>query len=306
MKFSAQVSCYRTDWDDIRAVVKAMEAGRWHGLYHADHFVPPLAPRSDEPLPAYEAFSLIAAAAAMTERLELGHLVLGNTYRSPGLVAKMAGTIDHISHGRFTLGIGAGWFKREHEAYGWDFPPMKERSDRLEEAACLLRALFMANEPIDYDGRYYSLEAAPLSPGGFGGRPIPIMIGGTGEQRTLRTLAMYGDILNVDGFAGKGMSVELFTHKVAVLERHCEQVDRDPAEIRHTALVPTMLTDDQGKADRFIEAIGPNTVAGTASYIIDRLGELAEIGVDEVMVGRLPNDPSEFQRFDEEVLAVFD
>ncbi|MCP3989638.1 MAG: LLM class flavin-dependent oxidoreductase [Actinomycetia bacterium] len=306
MKFSAQVSCYRTDWDDIRAVVEAMEAGRWHGLYHADHFVPPLAPRSDESLTAYEGYSLIAAAAAMTERLELGHLVLGNTYRSPGLVAKMAGTIDHISHGRFTLGIGAGWFKREHEAYGWDFPSMKERSDRLEEAACLLRALFTANGPIDYDGHYYTLDAAPLSPGGFGGRAIPIMIGGTGEQRTLRTLALYGDVLNVDGFAGKGMSVELVTHKAAVLERHCEQVDRDPAEIRRTALVPTMLTDDQDRADRFITAIGPNTVAGAATYIVDRLGELAEVGVDEVMFGRLPNNPTEFQRFEEEVLAVFD
>ncbi len=305
MKFSAQVSCYRTEWDAIRAVIGQMEAGRWHGLYHADHFVPPLAPRADEPLPAYEGYSLIAAAAAITERLELGHLVLGNTYRNPALVAKMAGTIDHISHGRFTVAIGAGWFQREHEAYGWTFPPMRERSDRLEEAAALLRLLLGSGGAVDFSGRYYRLDQAPLSPGGYGGRGIPLMIGGTGERRTLRTLAMYGDVLNVDGFARMGMSAELYQHKLDVLESHCERVGRDPGEIRRTALVPTMLTDNEERAAEFIELIGPKTIAGSADYIVQRLGELERLGVDEVMFGRLPNDPAEFKRFEDEVIAQF-
>jgi alkanesulfonate monooxygenase SsuD/methylene tetrahydromethanopterin reductase-like flavin-dependent oxidoreductase (luciferase family) len=306
MKFSAQVSCYRTSWDDIRAVVETMEAGRWHGIYHADHFVPPLAPREDEPLTAFEGYSLIAGVAAMTERLQLGHLVLGNTYRNPALVAKMAGTIDHISHGRFLVAIGAGWFKREHEAYGFDFPPLQERSDRLEEAAALLRALLGGDGPTDYNGTYYQLDQAPLSPGGFNGRRIELMIGGTGEKRTLRTLARYGDVLNVDGFAGGGMSLELYRHKANVLEGHCEQVGRDPSEIRHTLLVPTMLTDDPAKAGRFIEVIGPDTLAGSAEYITDRLSAFVDAGVDEIMFGRLPNKPEIFEQFDHEVLAAFD
>jgi alkanesulfonate monooxygenase SsuD/methylene tetrahydromethanopterin reductase-like flavin-dependent oxidoreductase (luciferase family) len=306
VKFSAQVSCYRTTWDDIRSVVELMDAGRWHGLYHADHFVPPNAPRDDEPLTAFEGFTTLVASASITSALELGHLVLGNTYRNPGLVAKMAGTIDHISHGRFTLAIGAGWFKREHEAYGWTFPEMRERSDRLEEAAALLKALFAGDGPVDYRGKYYSLDDAPLSPGGYEGRRIPIMIGGTGPTRTLRTLAMYGDVLNVDGFARRGMSVELYREKQDVLARHCEKIGRDPAEIRNTALVPTMLTTDQSAADAFIELIGPNTIAGTGDYIVQRLGELAEIGVDEVMFGRIPNTPGDFQRFEEDVIAQFD
>jgi alkanesulfonate monooxygenase SsuD/methylene tetrahydromethanopterin reductase-like flavin-dependent oxidoreductase (luciferase family) len=306
MKFSAQVSCYRTSWDDIRAVVETMEAGRWHGIYHADHFVPPLAPREDEPLTAFEGYSLIAGVAAMTERLQLGHLVLGNTYRNPALVAKMAGTIDHISHGRFLVAIGAGWFKREHEAYGFDFPPLRERSDRLEEAAALLRALLGGDGPTDYNGTYYQLDQAPLSPGGFNGRRIELMIGGTGEKRTLRTLARYGDVLNVDGFAGGGMSLELYRHKANVLEGHCEQVGRDPSEIRHTLLVPTMLTDDPAKAGRFIEAIGPDTLAGSAEYITDRLSAFVDAGVDEIMFGRLPNKPEIFEQFEHEVLAAFD
>ena len=136
-----------------------MEAGRWDSLWFADHYLPPPGRREDEPLAAYEAFSLIAAAAGMTERLGLGHLVLGNTYRNPALVAKMATTVDQISHGRFVLGIGAAWFQREHEAYGWNFPSMRERSDRLEEACAMLRALFTADGPVDFDGHYYQFDA---------------------------------------------------------------------------------------------------------------------------------------------------
>ena len=305
MKFGAQVSCYRTTWDDIRAVIETMEEGRWHSLYHADHFVPPNAPRSDEPLTAYEGYSLIAAAAAMTERLRLGHLVLGNTYRNPALVAKMAGTIDQISHGRFTLAIGAGWFQREHEAYGWSFPSMRERSDRLEEAAELIHLLFTSDGPVTFEGQYYQLDDAPLSPNGLQ-QPIPLLIGGTGPKRTLRTLAMYGDVFNLDGFARRGMSVELLREKREILEQHCERIGRDPAEIRVTMLVPTKLTDDQREADEFVELIGPKTVAGSADYIVQRLGEFVDEGVDEVMFGRLPNTSADFQRFEEEVIAQFD
>ncbi len=304
--FGAQVSCYRTTWDEIRAVIDAMEAGRWYSLYHADHFVPPNSPREDEPLTAYEGYSLIAAAAAITERLRLGHLVLGNTYRNPALVAKMAGTIDQVSHGRFTLGIGAAWFTREHEAYGWTFPEMRERSDRLEEAAQLIRQLFTADGPVTFEGQYYRLDDAPLSPNGVQQPNIPILIGGTGPTRTLRTLAMYGDVFNLDGFARRGMSIELLDEKWSALERHCERLGRDIGEIRKTILMPTKLTDDQTEADAFVELIGPRTVAGSTSYIVDRIGEFVEAGVDEIMFGRIPNDPAEFQRFEEEVIAQFD
>ena len=187
MKIGAQVSCYLTSWDDIRAVVETLEAGRWHSVYHPDHFVPPNRPGVTEAETAYEAFTSMAAIASITDRLKLGHLVLGNTYRNPGLVAKMAGTIDHISHGRFILAIGAGWFKREHEAYGWDFPSVRERSDRFEEACALIRALLTSESPVTHEGQYYSLDNASLSPGSAQEPHIPIMVGGMGERRTLRT-----------------------------------------------------------------------------------------------------------------------
>jgi alkanesulfonate monooxygenase SsuD/methylene tetrahydromethanopterin reductase-like flavin-dependent oxidoreductase (luciferase family) len=309
MKFGAQVSCYLTTWDEIRAVVETMEAGRWYSMYHADHFVPPNRPGAGEYEPAYEGYSTIAAVASITNRLRLGHLVLGNTYRNPALVAKMAGTIDHISHGRFQLGIGAAWFQREHEAYGWDFPSMRERSDRFEEACSLIRALFTSDSPVDFEGQYYRLDGASLSPGSVQEPHIPILVGGTGETRTLRTLAMYGDVFNLDGFAARrdgGMSLDLYRRTIEVLNRHCGAVGRDPGEIRHTVLVPTKVSDDKAEVDEFIEAIGPGTIAGTAEYVIDRVGELVDEGVDEIMFGRLPNDPQEFQRFEEEVIAAFD
>ena len=305
MKFGAQVSAYRTSWDDIRSVVETMDAGRWSSVWFADHFVPPNRARSEEPLPAYEAMALAGAAASITETLRIGHLVLGNTYRNPAHVAKIAGSIDHISHGRFVLGIGASWFQREHEAYGWNFPSMKERQDRFQEAMQLLRALIHAEEPVDFQGRYYSLDDAPLSPGSYDA-PIPLLVGGTGEKRTLRTLAMYGDILNLDGWAGKGVSAELLRHKLDVVEKHCADVGRDPAEITPTVLVPVRLTDDPASAERFIAAIGPNTVAGPADYVVQRVGELIDTGAQEIMFGVLYNTPDDFQRLDEEVIAAFD
>lgn len=251
---------------------------------------------------------MIAAAAGITQRLRLGHLVLGNTYRNPALVAKMATTVDQISHGRFTLGIGAAWFQREHEAYGWDFPSMKERSDRLEEACALLRALLTAEGPVDFNGRYYRLDQAPLSPGSYQKPHLPILVGGTGERRTLRTLAMYGDIFNLDGWARGPMTADYYHHKIGVLERHCEQVGRDPAEIKRTILMPVMVTDDETAAANFIasRSLGAGTAAGPKAYVIERIGEFIEAGVDEIMfAGLVTSQIEQYHRFNEEILAAF-
>ena len=153
MKFGVLIIPSRTTWDEIRTSIETMEAGRWNSLWFTDHFVFSV-PRSkatpeEEQLPIYEGFTTVAVAAGMTKRLKLGHLVLGNPYRNPALVAKMATTLDQASEGRYTLGLGAGWFQREHEAYGWVFPSMKERQDRFQEACELIRMLFTANGPIN-------------------------------------------------------------------------------------------------------------------------------------------------------------
>ncbi len=313
MKFGVSVASYSTTWDDISAAIETLEAGRWDSLWFPDHFVPPLAGRGAESQPIYEAWTLISAAAGMTEKLRLGHLVTGNTYRNPALAAKMATTVDQISRGRFTLSLGAAWFRREHEAYGWAYPSARERQDRFEEACALIRALFTAEGPVDFQGRYYSLDSAPLSPASVQKPHIPIMVGGLGERRTLRTLAKYGDVWNLDGFAvGRedarrlgGMSLDLYRRKISVIERHCEDAGRDPGEIKHTVFMPTRLTDDQAEADEFIQRVGPGTVAGTAEYIIDRVGEFVEAGVAEIMFAPRPTDVESLRRLDEEIVAAF-
>jgi alkanesulfonate monooxygenase SsuD/methylene tetrahydromethanopterin reductase-like flavin-dependent oxidoreductase (luciferase family) len=306
LKFGVQVNCYRTTWDEIRASIETLESGRWHSVWFADHFMPPRGSPEEERLTAFEGWTLSAVAAGMTERLELGHLVLGNTYRNPALVAKMAATLDQAAKGRLVLSLGAAWCEREHQAYGWDFPSMKERQDRLEEACELIRRLFTADGPVDYRGTYYRLEQAPLSPGCYRKPHIPIMVGGMGERRTLRTLAMHGDIFNLDGWAGEGMSLELYRRKIGVLERHCEAAGRDPAEIRRTLLMPISVTDDQPTAERFDAILGPGAVAGPRSYVIDRIGEFADDGVDEIMFGAIPTgDVEALQRIEDEIVAAF-
>ena len=307
MKFGAQVGCYRNKWDDIANVVDVMEKGAWDSIWFADHYLPPPGRKEEEHLTAHEGYSVSAAVAAMTKKLRIGHLVLGNTYRNPALAAKMAGTIDHISHGRFTFSIGAAWFKREHEAYGWEFPSMKERQDRLEEACRLVRQLFRSSDPVTFQGDFYVLDDAPFSPGSFD-KPIPIMVGGTGPKRTLRTLAMYGDIFNLDGWAGGPMTKDYMDHKWGILEKHCEEVGRDIDEISKTVLMPTLLSDDPAKIDSMMKGrrLGEGSAVGSKNYVIDRVGEIIESGVDEIMFGGLQTEtPEEFERFEKEVLTAF-
>ncbi len=314
MKFGASVSSYTTSWDEISGAIGTMESGRWESIWFPDHFIPPAAWKGAEDQPIFESWSLLAAVAGMTTKLRMGHMVSGNTYRNPGLVAKMATTIDQISQGRFILSVGAAWFKREHEAYGWDFPSLGERSNRFEEACQLIHELFTATEPVDFDGKYYTLDKAPLSPAAVQNPHIPIMIGGMGEKRTLRTLAKYGDIWNLDGFAvGKeenerygGMSLQLYKHKVEVIEKHCEDVGRDPSEIKYTISMPIKLSENTDETELFIDQVGSGTVAGTADYIIHRVGEFIEAGVDEIMFSPRPSNSESLQRLDEEVLSAFD
>ena len=303
--FGSQLVNEKATWEDITAVLEVMERGRWTSVYAYDHFIPPWHFTADveehEFLDTLEGWSLLAAAAAVTRRLKLGVLVSGNTYRHPALLAKMAATVDVVSGGRVMLGIGAGWNIREHEAYGWAFPSLRERSDRLEEACELIRLLFHSapDERVDYDGRYYTLKQAAFAPKGAGIAPIPIMVGGTGERRTLRTLAMHGDIMNVIA------SPERLAHLSRVLARHCDDVGRDPSEIPKTVHVPIRIVRDESKAKR-IRGDDDWSMVGSPQYVIDRIGDYLEVGVTEFTPQIRPQRPEVYQELDEEVFAAFD
>jgi len=304
MQFGAQLVNYFTTWEETLSTIKVVEAGRWHSLWFSDHFLPPVPGAGLDSRPALESWSMITAAATVTKRLRLGILVTGNTYRNPALLAKMASTVDQISNGRLILGIGAAWYKREHEAFGWEFPGVRERCDRLEEAVELIKMLFTAEGPVDYNGRYYKLNEAYLSPTCTQKPHVPIMVGGNGEKRTLRTLARFGDICNID-FNLPG-SPELFKHKLEVVERHCEDIGHDPAEIKKTMLIPLRIENDEKKAAELRKGRGEWVLFGSISFIIDRIQQYIDAGAEEIMFGGVPSKPKLFKFIDEEILSAFD
>ncbi len=175
-----------------------------------------------------EGNAVLAALGARTSSINLGLLVGGVTYRNPALVAKLTTTIDIISGGRAVLGIGAAWFEAEHRAYGYDFPPLKERFERLEDALNITRMMF-TQDVATYAGKHYHVENAFNNPKPIRG-DIPILIGGSGERKTLRFVAKYADGSNLFG------DVERVKHLLGVLEGHCEDVGRDPGEITKTRM----------------------------------------------------------------------
>ncbi len=304
MQFGAQLVNYLCTWDDTLATIKVVEDGRWHSLWWSDHFLVPAVGSGTENRESLEGWSLITAAAAITDRLKLGLLVTGNTYRNPALLAKMAATVDHISHGRYILGIGAAWYTQEHAAYGWTFPGLKERCDRLEEALEVIKLLFNAgDDTVDYQGKYYNLDKAPLSPPCAQTPHLPILVGGNGEKRTLKTCAKYDDICNID-FNNPG-GPDVFKHKINVLQRHCEDIGRDPAEIKKTMLIPMRLVDDDKQAQE-LRRQRPWALTGSPSYCIDLLGQYIDAGAEEIMFSSVPTRASYFARIDSDVLSAFD
>ena len=301
MIFGAQFPQYNIDWPDIVKLVQTVETGRWQSMWLSDHFLPPGVGGHGT---ALEVWTLLAGLAMKTERLRLGILATGNTYRNPAHLAKIATTLNHMSGGRVELGLGAAWYEQEHSAYGWDFPSLKERSDRLEEATQLISMLFHKDdeELVNFSGNYYQLKGAPMSPNSSQDGPIPILIGGNGEKRTLRTVARYADASNLDFWRPGG--VDVYKQKQEVIDRHCEDCGRDPAEVRRTVCIPTRIFDTE-EAFKKSEGGKPWYNWGTINMIQDYVGEYIEAGADEFMMCGIGNNPHVWERLDAEVLSVF-
>jgi F420-dependent oxidoreductase-like protein len=201
----------------------------------------------DEPM--LEGWSVLAALARETTRVRLGTLVTGVTYRNPALLAKQVTTLDTISSGRAILGLGAAWNEVEHEGYGYDFPPIRERMDRLEEALQIIKAMFTEQRPT-FTGKHYRIDQAfnvprPVQPGG-----PRILVGGGGEQRTLRIAAKYADMTHWFALGLDGLK-----HKTEVLERYCEEIGRDPTTIERTAGAPVIVTESESQGKAILEQI---------------------------------------------------
>jgi len=214
----------------------------------------------------FEGWTMLAHAAAVTDRITLGTLVTGVTYRHPGILVKTATTLDVLSGGRSWFGVGAAWNEQEHVGLGVPFPPLGERFERLEETLQIAHRMW-SGDTSPFHGRHYRLEWPLNSPPAISTPHPKVMVGGTGERKTLRLVAQYADACNIFE-----MGVEGVRHKLDVLQRHCADVGRDYAEIERTTLGTIRLSKDGSN--------GTSTIA----QAVDRFGSYAEIGVDHAIV----------------------
>ena len=271
--------------DDMRALWRKLDgACDWISAW--DHFYE--APPAGGTQPHFEALTTLGAMAAETRRARLGCLVFYVGYRNPALLAKATATLDHISGGRFELGIGAGWHVWEATAYGYDFPDLPKRLDMLEEACQIIRGM-LTTPRTTFHGEHFRVENASCLPAPVQKR-LPIWIGGVGEKRTLRLAARHAD-----GWNAAYVSPAAFKHLSQTLDRWCEKEDRDPRTIRRAVNLTFNLATDAGGVAReterlkqdwgaAAERISGGALLGTPAQAVERVLEYARAGADSVNV----------------------
>jgi F420-dependent oxidoreductase-like protein len=287
-------------WPLLRdAAIRADRVGL-DSLWTWDHLMAIVGPWEQ---PILEGWTTLAALAALTERVTLGLMVGANTFRNPGLTAKLATTLDQISGGRAILGIGGAWFQREHDAYGFDETwgsGFGERLDRLDESVMLLRRLLDGERITEHVGRFYTMRDALCAPRPIQAR-LPILIGGSGPQKTLRTTARYADAWNAGG------TVEELRAKDAILRERCAEVGRNPDEIERTVTVWLAIRDDPAEARRVLatnaaangDTLGDDDQAflGSPEKIADELRPIVEIGFRHILIDAMaPYDGETLER----------
>ena len=264
--------------DMFGLIAERAERAGLYSLWVMDHFfqIHMVGPAENEML---EGWSALAFAAARTNHIKLGTMVTGVTYRYPALLVKTATTLDVLSHGRAYFGIGAAWNEEEHQGLGVPFPPLGERFERLEETLQIAHQMWSGDEK-PFEGKHYNPQRPLNSPQVVQKPHPPILIGGTGEKKTLRMVAQYGDACNLFARLGK----DELARKLNVLRDHCQTLGRPYEEIEKTTLDQLHITRD-----------GRNGSL-TPAAVIDRLGELAEMGIDQAIFS-LAN-VSELEPFD--------
>jgi len=264
----------RWPWQDVRSIGVSADFAGWHCIYVPDHFMPHDARNRPRPGPVLEAWSCLAALAVLTRQVRVGTLVLGSTYRHPAVVANMAATLDQLSAGRLTLGLGAGWQTNEHRAYGIALPDVRERLDRFEEACAVIRAL-TRDAPTTYHGVYYAVQDAfceppPMQPA------LPILIGGGGERRTLAIAARFADAWHTWATSSE------FGRKSRVLDRHCEAVGRAPNDVRRVCGATVRIASAPGQT--VVGTDDDGTIVGTAEAVAEAIDQYRQAGVEEFIV----------------------
>ncbi len=287
VRFGAQLWSQASPWDGFLAAAVAAEDAAWDAVWTWDHLHAIFGPWEQ---PIFEGWLAMTAVAARTSRVRVGLMVGANTLRNPGHTAKLAATLDHVSGGRAVLGIGGAWFAREHEAFGIDFgASMGERLDRLDEAVGLMRRL-LDGERFDHAGRFYRFTDALIAPPPVQAH-LPILVGGSGPRKTLRTVARLADAWNTNG------TPDEVAARDAILRDHCAAVGRDPAAIERTVSFPVVIRDDPAAAERAFGAICARngtpdagkvpTLLGPPELVAAAIRPYADLGFRTVIV-RLP------------------
>lgn len=291
-------------WERWSHILALAERLRFPTVFRSDHY---FIGQQQDSLEAYLSFVM---AARETKTIRFGPLVSPITFRSPVDVGRMAAQIDLLSGGRFVMGLGAGWNAAEHRAYGIPFPSVRERFDRLEEGLKVIQALWGPG-PASFTGIHYQLEGADCLPKPAAGRP-PILIGGSGEKRTLKLVARYASEWNA-----VNLSADDYAHKTSVLERHCEAEGRDSASIRRSMMAFAVIGPTPADLDRATERMmkmwgapagstleqyrdglrARGMIVGGAQDVIDALGRYAERGLQEVQLQHFNFDDDSVPEF---------
>jgi alkanesulfonate monooxygenase SsuD/methylene tetrahydromethanopterin reductase-like flavin-dependent oxidoreductase (luciferase family) len=279
-------------WRQIKQVALEVERLGFDGGWFYDHMV-----RFPEKIgeSTFEGWTVATAVAAVTEKLRIGHICLGNSYRYPSLLAKMAATLDCVSNGRVTLGIGAGYHEVEYKQYGIFFPPPSERISRLREAVKLIKLMLdPSQETPNFKGKYYSIEGAHNFPKPIQ-RHVPILIAGGGEGFTLRVVAQLADMDNM----GVNYTLEQYKQKFELEAKYCDRYSRKPSEIMHTCLREVVIGRNNDEIlEKFkkyeLEQINPwqSTLAtqkrpritGTPEQCVEQLRKFVDIGVQKFLL----------------------
>lgn len=258
----------------------------------------------------FEGSTMLSAIAARTEKLTFGLLVGSVTYRNPALAAKITTTLDIVSKGRVWHGLGAGWFEEEHKAYGFDFPPLKVRFELLEEALQICKLMFRGDAGTSgaFTGKHFHIDEPYNNPKPIRG-DIPILIGGSGEKKTLRLVAQYGDGCNFFGDA------EQCAHLLGVLRNHCETVGRDFDEITKTAMARVIVTDTEEQGDAWRRRLAErglpqpmidSALIGTADTVVEKATALKQVGIEGLTVSTpVGHDLEQLERIGKTVGPVF-
>jgi F420-dependent oxidoreductase-like protein len=288
-------------FEHLVELARSAESAGFEQVTVMDHFYQ-IANVGGEEEPMLEGYTTLAALARETRTVRLGTMVTGVTYRNPALVAKMVTTLDVVSNGRAVCGIGAAWNESEHIGYGFEFPPVRERLDRLEEALAIIKLMFTQQRP-SFAGTHYRIERALNSP-----RPVQsggpkILVGGGGEKRTLRLVARYADMSHWFG------SLDDMKRKSQILDRYCEEEGRDPATITRTMGSPVVLVENEGQSKSVMERMPPERRVAFQPATPEQAAEILQDYIDIGIDGFTFNNPTlntaeEFERAQRMIAAV--